>query len=184
MMQDAAGNNLATKKPVAICVCSDKCFYAIILWIKTMSHQVRLFSLGTLNELLLKEYYKLCHDKKDTDKKETGNIITNPELSTNKMLFPKWLRQIDNYSILITREVRSPLTYLQLLDTEPVAGNDLDALPTLNRRQVRGTHHSGPEYEQDNRMLWSLIWDRTEDGPAWTRIRKLRTSLYGWGILI
>ena len=39
--QDGAGRNVVTKAPVVVSDCADKCFYALILWIKIMLDQYR-----------------------------------------------------------------------------------------------------------------------------------------------
>ena len=94
-MKDGAGNFVTTNDPLAISACVDQCVHTMLLWINTMSAKFRPLSPGTFNALLLKECRNLYHDKKDTDEKEAGNIVTKPERFAKKTQFPKCLIQID-----------------------------------------------------------------------------------------
>ena len=76
-IQDGKGNAITMNKLDDIYAFKDQCFYSIILYIKTMSAQVRPFSPGNFNMLLLKEYHNIYRDKKDIYEKETDKIITN-----------------------------------------------------------------------------------------------------------
>ena len=71
----------------------------MIFWTKTVLDKGGPFPPITFNTLIMKEYRKLYYEKKDTDNKETNKIVTKPERFTEKTRFPKWLRQLYNYSI-------------------------------------------------------------------------------------
>ena len=182
--QDGSGISISTNKPVVISAHAEQCFYAILFWIKAILTHIRPLSPGTFNALILKKYCKFYRNNKETEDKETEKIVTRPERFTEKMRFPKWFRQLDSCFFYSPERSDLPINYLRHLDTAPLARNDLITLPTLYGRQVRGTHHVGPAYKQDNGTLWSLIRDRMEDGPNWLRIRNFNTSCDGRGALI
>ena len=169
-------NSVMTNVPDIVSARSKQCYYALMLWIKIASRQERSVTPGGFTDAVLTEYRKLYHTNQELENKDTDKIVLNPDRFTKKMSFSKWYHQLDNFAGLLIGKAVDPIAQVMREDLIPLTGANIASLLTLHGSYMMVTHHSGTAYKSNSGNLWSLIRDRTEDGPAWARIFNFKTS--------
>ena len=84
-------------------------------------------------------------------KEQTESDVAQPGPIKDLKEFAKWTKQLSNYLASIIGALLVPLTYLIRDGDEP---EDMDE----NERLVQQARHDGPEFEEDNRRLFNIIY--------------------------